>query len=389
MTLEQLRIFVAVAEREHVTQAARALNMTQSATSAAITALERRYATKLFDRIGRRIALTEAGRLFLIEARAVLARAAAAEKVLADLAGLKRGALSLAASQTVANYWLPQVIERYRTRYPGIAITQTIGNTEYVAGRVHDGLADLGFAEGAIDDPALVVTPVAEDELVLVAPRRHPWARRPPRSAEEIAAGPWVLREPGSGTRAIFEAALPGLGLGAEGPGGGAGGAVQRGRARRRGGRQRRHRHLPAGRRQRAQGRHARRRQARPAAPAFLPAPAQGALCHQGRAGAGGAGGGRVQLPAALEGRAQPPDHGRFGNLQPALHGGAGEAALQPCRHRLQGVELNQVARAVEADQVAHPAERGDVGDGVVLAHDPWPPGKALLPARRAGASTR
>jgi DNA-binding transcriptional LysR family regulator len=213
MTLEQLRIFVAVAEREHVTQAARALNMTQSATSAAITALESRYATRLFDRIGRRIALTEAGRLFLVEARAVLARAAAAERVLADLADLKRGSLSLAASQTVASYWLPQVIERYRTRYPGIAIVQTIGNTEYVAGRVRDGLADLGFAEGDTADPALVVTPVGEDELVLVVPRRHPWARRAPRSAEEIAAGPWVLREPGSGTRAIFEAALPRLGL--------------------------------------------------------------------------------------------------------------------------------------------------------------------------------
>ena len=96
MTLEQLRIFVAVAEREHVTQAARALNMTQSATSAAITALESRYATRLFDRIGRRIALTEAGRLFLVEARAVLARAAAAERVLADLTDLKRGSLSMA-----------------------------------------------------------------------------------------------------------------------------------------------------------------------------------------------------------------------------------------------------------------------------------------------------
>jgi DNA-binding transcriptional LysR family regulator len=213
MTLEQLRIFVAVAEREHVTQGARDLNMTQSATSAAIVALESRYATKLFDRIGRRIALTEAGRLFLIEARAVLARAEAAEKVLADLAGLKRGSLALAASQTIASYWLPQVIERYRTRYPGIAITQTIGNTEYVAGRVQDGRADLGFAEGEIGNPALDVTPVAEDELVLVVPRRHPWARRPPRSPREIAAGPWVLREPGSGTRAIFEAALPGLGL--------------------------------------------------------------------------------------------------------------------------------------------------------------------------------
>jgi DNA-binding transcriptional LysR family regulator len=213
MTLDQLRIFVAVAEREHVTQAARALNLTQSATSAAVTALESRYATRLFDRIGRRIALTEAGRLFLVEARAVLARAAAAERVLADLADLKRGALSLAASQTVASYWLPQVVERYRSRYPGIAIAQSIGNTEYVARRVRDGLADLGFAEGDIDEPALIATPVAEDELVLVVPKRHPWARRAPRAPDEIAAGPWVLREPGSGTRAIFEAALPRLGL--------------------------------------------------------------------------------------------------------------------------------------------------------------------------------
>ena len=91
MTLEQLRIFVAVAEREHVTKAATELNLTQSATSAAVAALEMRHAVKLFDRIGRHITLTDAGRLFLAEARAVLSRAASAEAVLADLAGLKRG----------------------------------------------------------------------------------------------------------------------------------------------------------------------------------------------------------------------------------------------------------------------------------------------------------
>ena len=107
MTLDQLRIFVAVAELEHVTQGARHLNLTQSATSAAIAALEARYATKLFDRVWRRIVLTQAGRLFLTEAKAVLGQASAAEKVLTDLAGLTRGSLALAASQTVANYWLP------------------------------------------------------------------------------------------------------------------------------------------------------------------------------------------------------------------------------------------------------------------------------------------
>ena len=91
MTLDQLRIFVAVAELEHVTQGARHLNLTQSATSAAIAALEARYATKLFDRVWRRIVLSQAGRLFLTEAKAVLGRASAAEKVLTDLAGLTRG----------------------------------------------------------------------------------------------------------------------------------------------------------------------------------------------------------------------------------------------------------------------------------------------------------
>ncbi|QQP91819.1 LysR family transcriptional regulator [Skermanella sp. TT6] len=213
MTLEQLRIFVAVAEREHVTQGARDLNLTQSATSAAIAALEARYAIKLFDRVGRRIALTETGRIFLAEAKAVLARASAAETVLGDLAGLRRGSLGLAASQTVANYWLPRVIHQYRRRYPGIALTLTIGNTEFVSGLVHGGAADLGFTEGEIDAPALTIRPVAEDELVLVVAPGHPWAGRRPEPRDDFPREPWVFRERGSGTRSIFEAVLPTMGV--------------------------------------------------------------------------------------------------------------------------------------------------------------------------------
>src|SRR5271156_1303687 len=94
MTLEQLRIFVAVAERRHVTRAARALNLAQSAASHAIAALEARLDTQLFDRVGRRIELTEAGRVFLAEARAVLARAEMAELALSEFGSLKRGTLS-------------------------------------------------------------------------------------------------------------------------------------------------------------------------------------------------------------------------------------------------------------------------------------------------------
>ncbi|MHB8886568.1 MAG: LysR family transcriptional regulator [Methylovirgula sp.] len=213
MTLEQLRIFVAVAERQHVTRAAQDLRLTQSATSAAIAALEARYATKLFDRVGRRIELTDAGRLFLVEARAVLAQAAAAEALLDDLAGLKRGTLTLAASQTVANYCLPPLMHRFRTEYPGVTLHLAIGNTEQVATWVNDITVDLGFVEGAVENPALSITPIAEDELVLVASANHPWAAKDRITPQDLIATPWVLREAGSGTRAIFETALASFGL--------------------------------------------------------------------------------------------------------------------------------------------------------------------------------
>jgi DNA-binding transcriptional LysR family regulator len=203
VTLEQLRIFVAVAEREHVTLGARDLNLTQSATSAAISALEARHATKLFDRVGRRIALTDAGRIFLEEARAVLARAGAAEAVLADLSGLKRGALSIAASQTVGGYWLPERLGRFREAFPGIEVSVTIGNTQQAVAQVRDGAADLAVVEGSVSEPALSAEVVAADEMVVVVATDHVWAAggRPAR----LDATPWVVRERGSGTRAIFD----------------------------------------------------------------------------------------------------------------------------------------------------------------------------------------
>jgi DNA-binding transcriptional LysR family regulator len=214
MTLEQIRIFVAVATREHVTQAARDLNLTQSATSASVAALEAQYQTKLFDRIGRGIVLTAAGKAFLIEAKSILSRVAAAEAVLDDLAGLTRGALSLAASQTIANYWLPTVIHRFNAAHPAITLTLAIGNTEQVAALVREGTADLGFVEGSVDEPVLTLQAVADDELVLVGPAGHALCDGAPVTADALRQARWVLREQGSGTRAVFESALERFGLG-------------------------------------------------------------------------------------------------------------------------------------------------------------------------------
>ncbi|MCO5066628.1 MAG: LysR substrate-binding domain-containing protein [Rhizobiaceae bacterium] len=213
MTLEQLRVFIAVAELEHMTRAARELNLTQSAASSAIAALEARYATKLFDRVGRNIALTPAGRLFLSEARAVMARAKAAELVLADLAGLKVGSLSIAASQTVGNYWLPEIVQRFHSLYPGISISLTIGNTATVASLVVEGEANIGFAEGDIDQPTLTVEQVAQDELALVVASDHPWAALKDFRTLDLSTTQWVTRETGSGTRAVLSAVLSDLGI--------------------------------------------------------------------------------------------------------------------------------------------------------------------------------
>ena len=213
MTLEQLRVFVAVAERQHVTRAAAALNLAQSAVSAAISALEAQHGTKLFHRVGRGIALTEAGALFLCEARAVLARAEAAALLLAELGGLKRGTLAVQASQTIASYWLPRHLVAFRRRHSGIDIRLTIGNTAQVAAAVHEGIADIGFIEGAIDDPMLVSEQVARDQLLVVVGGEHPWAERGRLEAERLIESEWVLREPGSGTRSEFEAAVEAFGM--------------------------------------------------------------------------------------------------------------------------------------------------------------------------------
>jgi DNA-binding transcriptional LysR family regulator len=214
MTLEQLRIFVEVAERQHMTRAAEALGLTQSAVSAAVAALEGRYGTKLFDRVGRGIDLSQAGLAFLPEAKAVLSHAEAAVGALEDLTALRRGHLTLAASQTVASYWLPARMARFAKAHPGITLHMISANTTGAAEAVRTGGADLGFVEGEVDSDALRSTPVAMDRINLYAAPDHPLARRATRvQPHDLRGAVWALREPGSGTRAHFQQALAAAGV--------------------------------------------------------------------------------------------------------------------------------------------------------------------------------
>ncbi|WP_420383737.1 LysR substrate-binding domain-containing protein [Novosphingobium sp.] len=211
MTLEQLRIFIAVAERENMTRAAEAVHITQSAVSGAIAALEAAHDVHLFHRVGRRIELTDAGRMFLGEARGIMARVESARAALSDWAGLRRGRLVIAASQTIAAYWLPERLARFRRRYPDIDLDLAIANTGGTARAVLAGEAELGFVEGALDDPALAQWPIGTDRMVLVGPPGV--AGTDPVTNAWLAQTDWIMRERGSGTRSSFEAAMRDRGL--------------------------------------------------------------------------------------------------------------------------------------------------------------------------------
>jgi DNA-binding transcriptional LysR family regulator len=213
MTLDQLKIFVEVAERGHVTQAAEALGLSQSAVSSAIATLEGKYQIRLFDRVGRGIRLTGNGRVFLREARAVLSRAAMALSTLEDLAG-HPGPVAIGASQTIAAHWLPRRLATLHAANPRVRLDVVIGNTRDIETAVVEGKVDVGLIEGPTQHTALVRRHIDYDQFVLVVASGHP----SPVNASgrlDLRAVNWVVREAGSGTRRGLEdlAMLEGLSL--------------------------------------------------------------------------------------------------------------------------------------------------------------------------------
>lgn len=212
MTLEQLRIFLAVAQHQHVTNAAADLKLTQSAVSSAISALETRHAITLFNRVGRSIELSPEGAAFLPAARTVLAAARNAEVMLADLSNLNVGSLSIFASQTIASFWLPRRIVAYNEAYPAMRLNLQTGNTAESVAAVLNGIVDIGLIEGETNEPRLHQQVIAEDDLVVVVGPGHMWASTSPRLPDDLGKTRWAMRETGSGTRSTFEAALKAVG---------------------------------------------------------------------------------------------------------------------------------------------------------------------------------
>lgn len=209
ITLKQLEVFIAVAQSGNVTRASESLSITQSATSMSLSDFETQLGRKLFDRVGKRLQLNDSGRLLLPKALDAIARVSEIESIAASDAALI-GQLRIGASLTIGNYMLPGMIGSFMQHHPGAQVTLDVANTRHVIQALEQFQIDVGFIEGFCHQPDIEVIPWCRDELVIFAAPSHPLASARTIAADDLAAADWILREPGSGTREIFDNAILG-----------------------------------------------------------------------------------------------------------------------------------------------------------------------------------
>jgi DNA-binding transcriptional LysR family regulator len=205
-SLRQLEVLVAIGRESSVSRAAQTLSMTQSATSMALAELEKQFNTRLFDRQGKRLQLNTEGRELLPRAMELLDRAQELEDLLEGKIGT--GSLRIGATLTIGNYLATLLIGDYMQQNPGSRVELAVQNTSTIIDQVAHFKLDLGLIEGDSYHPDLQITPWVADELVIFAAPDHPLVEKPNLSLEDLISENWILRERGSGTRQVFEAAM-------------------------------------------------------------------------------------------------------------------------------------------------------------------------------------
>ena len=206
MTSRQLKIFAAVADHASMSKAAVELQITQPSVSQAISEIERQYGVLLFERINRRLYLTETGRRFLPYAKQMLALEGEVDEFLRNASRFNR--IRIGATLTVGTCVISGLAAELERRIPDIRVEVTVSNTWNIEHMLLDGELDIGLVEGRVSSPELQVEHVIEDTLVFICSKEHPCSGRPAVSIRDLAGQPLILRERGSGTRAQVEQAL-------------------------------------------------------------------------------------------------------------------------------------------------------------------------------------
>jgi DNA-binding transcriptional LysR family regulator len=202
---QHLRTFLTVFRHRNVTRAAEELGLSQPAVSRQLQQLAAQLGVEIFERIGRTLHLTDAGRRLLGEAEDLLGRLERAAESVRGHQSSDRGRVRIGASTTPGLYLLPKVVGRFHQAHPDVDLSYTVENSLAIERKILCNDLDLGFVGGHLAGAHLHLEPFAEDEIVCFGPRSHPLARRRGFALDDLDGALWVVREKGSATRRLFE----------------------------------------------------------------------------------------------------------------------------------------------------------------------------------------
>lgn len=199
-TLHQLKVFEAAARHGSFTRAAEELFLTQPTVSMQIKQLTKSVGLPLFEQVGKRLYLTEAGRELFATCRQIFETIAQFEMKVADLKGLKQGQLRLAVI-TTAKYFIPRLLGPFCQLYPGIEISLQVTNHERILERMNNNMDDLYIMSQVPEHLDVNCQPFLDNPLVVLAAANHPLAKETDIPIQRLSSEPFIMREPGSGTR--------------------------------------------------------------------------------------------------------------------------------------------------------------------------------------------
>ena len=204
-SFRELEIFSKVVEMESFSRAAEAVFLVQASVSERISSLETKVGIRLLDRLGRKVVPTAAGELLHKHATLLLEMKETAQLEMESFLGLEQGSISMGGSTIPGEYILPELMGKFKTKYPHLAVKLTIADSREIEQRVMTGELEFGVIGSKSSHPNIVCRELWSDELVLVVPAWHPWAGRSAVSHLELQNEPFILREEGSGTLKILD----------------------------------------------------------------------------------------------------------------------------------------------------------------------------------------
>jgi DNA-binding transcriptional LysR family regulator len=208
MEVRDLQVFISVAKHLNYTRAGEEVHLSQPSVSVRIKQLETELGVKLFEQLGKKVALTEAGQLLVPYAHRILTAVEDAEHAIKDLHGLQRGSLRIGASTTPGMYIIPKTIARFKESYPQIGVQLGIRDTREIEAGVVRNEFDFGFVGGHLAGDEIDVLPWLTDELVLIVPPIHRLARKKTVKRDDLTIEQFIGRELGSATRAALASHL-------------------------------------------------------------------------------------------------------------------------------------------------------------------------------------